>query len=73
MLVVDDKTHTDENTLQTEEVDMVKEPVIDKKKSLKDTMKEKTKKLKNIFKKKSTYKDQKDVRMQTSPDFILYS
>ena len=73
MLVVDDKTHTDENTLQTEEVDMVKEPVIDKKKSLKDTMKEKTKKLKSIFKKKSTYKDQKDVRMQTSPDFILYS
>ena len=65
-LVVDDKTQTnDEQILQAEEVDTTKETIYDKKKSLKDQMKEKAKKLKKFIEtKSSSNKKQKDVRIK---------
>ena len=55
--------------MQIEEVGTVKEP-IDKKKSWKDKMKEKTKKLKSIV--KPPKKDKKDVRIQTFSQTYTY-
>ena len=66
-VVVDTNTQTDEHeqiTSNTEKVESVKENTVDnKKKSLKDTMKEKAKKLKKFIGTKSSHKKQKDVRM----------
>ena len=66
-VVVDTNTQTDEHeqiTSNTEKVESVKENTVDnKKKSLKDTMKEKAKKLKKLIGTKSSHKKQKDVRM----------
>ena len=66
-VVVDTNTQTDEYeqiTSNTEKVESVKENTVDnKKKSLKDTMKEKAKKLKKFIGTKSSHKKQKDVRM----------
>ena len=66
-LVVDDKTlqtFDEQQTFQTTEVDTNKETnITDKKKSLKDTMKEKAKKLKKFIETKSSHKKPKDVRI----------
>ena len=67
-LVVDDNTQTDEQILQTDEVEQI---IPDKKKSLKEKLKEKSKKLKKFIETKSTSnKKQKDVRMYLFTEWI---
>ena len=63
MLVVDDKKQTGEHKVHFEEVaEVIKEPVIDKKTSLKKAIKEKTEGIfKGIFKKKSKKDKEKEV------------
>ena len=63
------QTFDEKQTCQNEKVETNKEiDTTDKKKSLKDTMKEKAKKLKKFIETKSSQKKQKDVRIKLHVD-----